>query len=143
MHEHRLPTQISRKIVAWFFHLAFVAQEDPVSLEDRFHLGIENIRVEIDITVDPEDALLQPVVNHIRYPHRAYHSIHYFASYSAAVGTAYPNAEEISRDASRTYSMQLSRRPSDKRTSGPKIHTLPFTEPSRLKTGAAIAPRPL
>ena len=84
MNENRLTPDMRGKIVTRGLHLAFMAQENPVRLEDGAEFRFENILVEIDVPVDAENIFLRPVIDHAVHPHRVDHSIHLFSPYSAA-----------------------------------------------------------
>ena len=52
-HDHRLPADQNRDVVAGFFHLAFVPDIRPNLVEDLRHLHLEDVAIGVDATMDP------------------------------------------------------------------------------------------
>jgi hypothetical protein len=60
--DRRAP-DIGRDVIVRLGKLRFDGEEIPRTLENVFHLELENIRIGIDVAMHPEHALIGPVVD--------------------------------------------------------------------------------
>ena len=88
MNENRLAADIRCKVVAWVLHLAFVAQENPICLEDVFQFGFEQSLIEVNLPVDAKNMIVGAIINQFTHVRRGSHPIHSVSPYSAAEAMA-------------------------------------------------------
>ena len=62
-HEHRLSSDMGAEEITRIRHVPVVAEEHPALLEDVPILGFQDLGIVVDGTIDPEHAILGPVID--------------------------------------------------------------------------------